>query len=61
MLRPTPSALISRLLEERPANLPTQLFVHGGHQPSQFSAVVFEPSGPRLVPLGPYRHIMTCS
>ena len=48
MLRPTPGALNSHLLEERPANLPTRLYVHGGRQPPSFSVVVFEPGGPRL-------------
>lgn len=54
MLRPTPGALNSQLLEERPASLPTQLYVHGGRRPSTFSVVLFEPTGPRLVhPPGP--------
>ena len=48
MLRPTPGALTSHLLEERPANLPTQLYVCGGRSPSHFSVVVFEEDGPRL-------------
>ena len=51
MLRPTPGALSSRLLEERPAGLPGQLFVHGGRGPSLFSAVLFEPAGPKLIQL----------
>ncbi len=51
MLRPTPGALSSRLLEERPAGLPGQLFVHGGRGPTLFSAVLFEPAGPRLMQL----------
>ena len=42
MLRPTPGALSSRLLEERPAGLPSQLFMHGGRGPTLFSAVLFE-------------------
>ncbi len=45
MLRPTPGALNSHLLEERPANLPGPLFVHGGRQSTRFSAVVFEAEG----------------
>lgn len=49
MLRSTPGALSSRLLEERPASLPGQLFVHGGRQLSRFCAVLFEPEGPRLL------------
>ena len=51
MLRPTPGALNSRLLQERPANLPAHLYVTGGRQPSSFSAVVFEQEAPRLVPI----------
>lgn len=51
MLRTTPGALSSQLLDERPASLPGQLFVHGGRRPSHFSAVLFEPQGPRLTPL----------
>lgn len=48
MLRPTPGALRSNRLEERPAAIPAALYVHGGRRPSQFSVVVFEPDGPRL-------------
>ena len=51
VLRPTPGALNSRLLEERPADLPAHLFVSGGRQQTCFSAVLFEPEGPRLLPL----------
>ncbi len=51
MLRPTPGALNSHLLEERPASLPTQLYVHGGRRPTTFSVMLFEASGPRLVDL----------
>ena len=51
MLRPTPGALNSHLLEERPASLPTQLYVHGGKRPSNFSVMLFEPAGPRLLQL----------
>ena len=51
MLRPTPGALSSRRLEERPAGIPGHLFVHGGRPPSQFSAIRFEPAGLRLVQL----------
>jgi magnesium transporter len=46
MLRLTPGALTSQRLEERPANLPTHLYVHGGLRPTQLSAVVFHPTGP---------------
>jgi len=48
VLRPTPGALTSRRLKERPANLPTELYVHGGRQPSRFSAVVFGAHGAEL-------------
>ena len=61
MLRSTPGALSSHLLEERPASLPGQLFVHGGRHTSYFSrvyfsrvyfsTVLFKPEGPRLIPL----------
>lgn len=47
MLRPTPGALISHLLEERPASLPTQLYVTGGRPPSHFRVVEFTPAGAR--------------
>lgn len=57
MLRPTPGALSSRRLEERPAGLPSQLFVHGGRGPTLFSAVLFEATGPRLVPLESPEHL----
>ncbi len=48
MLRPTPGALTSRRLEERPANLPTELYVHGGRQPCRLSAILFHPGGAEL-------------
>jgi len=51
VFRPTPGALSSHRLEERPANLPTQLYVCGGRPASRFSAVVLEPDGPRLAVL----------
>jgi len=38
-------------MEERPAGLPPQLYVHGGLQPSSFSVMLFEEQGPRLVGL----------
>lgn len=57
MLRATPGALSSRLLEERPAGLPSQLFVHGGRSPTLFSAVLFEAAGPRLVSLESPEHL----
>jgi magnesium transporter len=49
VLRPTPGALKSQLLEERPASLPPQLYVHGGRRPSSFTVMLFETPGPRLV------------
>lgn len=48
MLRPTPATLSSRLLEERPANLPSHLYVNGGRPRSQYCAVVLAADGPRL-------------
>ncbi|MCT0226106.1 magnesium/cobalt transporter CorA [Synechococcus sp. CS-1328] len=48
VLRLTPGALTSQRLEERPANLPSHLYVHGGQRPTSFSAVVFLPEGPVL-------------
>ncbi len=48
MLRPTPTRLTSRLLEERPANLPSHLYVTGGRPLSQFCAVVLTEEGPQL-------------
>ena len=51
MRRPTPGALRSHRLEERPAGLPPQLYVHGGLRPSSFSVILFEEQGPRLVQL----------
>ncbi len=41
MLHATPGALSSHRLEERPANLPTGLYVSGGRAPSQISVVQF--------------------
>ncbi|KEF42213.1 MAG: magnesium transporter [Cyanobium sp. CACIAM 14] len=46
MLRLTPGALNSQRLEQRPAGLPSHLFVHGGLGPTRADLVVFEPSGP---------------
>jgi len=57
VLRPPPGALNSQLLEERPANLPAHLYVHGGRRSSCFSAVLFDPAGPRLVPLESCREL----
>ena len=57
MLRPTPGALNSHLLEERPASLPGQLYVHGGRRPSSFSVIVFEADGPRLLQIDSPQHL----
>ncbi|MFO8237743.1 MAG: magnesium/cobalt transporter CorA [Prochlorococcaceae cyanobacterium] len=57
MLRPTPGALTSRRLEERPASLPTELYVHGGRQPCRMSAMVFGPNGAELRPLDTARDL----
>ena len=48
MLRATPATLTSRLLEERPANLPSHLYVTGGRPQSAFCAVLLDADGPRL-------------
>lgn len=48
MLRPTPRALISQRLEQRPADPPSSLFVHGGRQPTRAELVVFEAGRPLL-------------
>jgi magnesium transporter len=40
--------LTSRLLEERPANLPSHLYVTGGRPLSRFCAVLLDANGPRL-------------
>ena len=49
MLQPTPGALSSHLLEERPANLPATLFMSGGCSASSFSAVAFCEDGPQMI------------
>lgn len=49
MLQPTPGALSPHLLEQRPANLPTALFVSGGRAASSFTAVAFHDAGPQLI------------
>jgi magnesium transporter len=49
VLRATPGSLSSYLLEQRPGQLPTELYVHGGRQPTSFCLVLLEPLGPRLV------------
>ena len=49
MLQPTPGALSPHLLEQRPANLPTALFVSGGRSASSFSVVAFSDEGPQLI------------
>ena len=46
MLRLTPGALSSNLLEERPADPPADLCVHGGVAPTQMDLVVFGADGP---------------
>ncbi|WP_254216685.1 CorA family divalent cation transporter [Synechococcus sp. CCY 9618] len=50
MLRLTPGALTSQRLEQRPAGLPTHLFIHGGLGPTRSDAVVFHRSGPVRIP-----------
>lgn len=46
MLRLTPGALDSQRLDQRPAGLPTHLYVHGGLGPTRADAVVCLASGP---------------
>ena len=46
MLRPAPRALISQRLEQRPADPPSGLFVHGGRQPTRAELIVFEAGRP---------------
>ena len=47
MLRLTPGALTSNLLEQRPAALPADLFVHGGVAPTHIDLIIFGSEGPR--------------
>lgn len=51
MLRLTPGALTAHRLDQRPAALPSQLFVHGGRAPTVADVVVFDGEHPRLHPL----------
>ncbi len=46
MLRPTPRALASQRLEQRPADAPPGLFVHGGRQPTHAELIVFQTGPP---------------
>ena len=46
VLRLTPGGLNSQRLEQRPAGLPSHLFVHGGLGPTRADVVVFEDSAP---------------
>lgn len=48
-LSQVPGRLSSQLLEDRPANLPGELFVYGGRQPSRVNAVVFTPEAAEIV------------
>ncbi|MFZ9229960.1 MAG: magnesium/cobalt transporter CorA [Prochlorococcaceae cyanobacterium] len=48
MLHPTPGALSSRRLDERPANYPTALYMSGGRAACAFSLVAFQATGPQL-------------
>lgn len=49
MLRAAPGSLSSHRLPERPGQLPSSLYVHGGHQPSRFCLVLLEAQEPRLI------------
>jgi len=46
VLRLTPGALTSSLLEQRPADLPPDLCVHGGIAPTHIDLVVFQSDAP---------------
>ncbi len=46
VLHLTPGALNSQRLDQRPAGLPSHLFVHGGLGPTRADVVVFEDTGP---------------
>lgn len=50
MLRLTPGALTSNQLEQRPADLPADLYAHGGVAPTRVDLVVFGPEGPMRQP-----------
>jgi magnesium transporter len=52
MLRLTPGALSSHPVDQRPASLPTHLYVHGGRSPTAMEAMVFLPEGPFLMEVG---------
>ncbi|MCP9818547.1 magnesium/cobalt transporter CorA [Synechococcus sp. Cruz-9H2] len=45
MTRFDPGTLRSRRLAERPGDLPSQLFIHGGRAPTRLSVLCFEPTG----------------
>ena len=50
MVRLTPGALNSQRMEQRPAGLPTHLYVHGGLGHTRTDAVLFLDSRPVRVP-----------
>ena len=45
MTRLDPGRLRSRRLGERPGEIPSQLFIHGGRAPTRLSVLCFHPSG----------------
>jgi magnesium transporter len=51
VLRPTPRALSSQRLEQRPADPPGGLFVHGGQRPTRADLIVFETAKPSRIDL----------
>lgn len=57
MVRLTPGALNSQRLEQRPAGLPTHLYVHGGLGPTRADAVLFLDSGPVRTPAPAIEHL----
>ncbi|MCX5933137.1 MAG: magnesium and cobalt transport protein CorA, partial [Cyanobacteria bacterium] len=44
-MRIDPGSLRSRRLTERPGDLPSQLFIHGGRAPTRLSVLCFQPTG----------------
>lgn len=53
VLRPTPGALVSQRLEERPAGLRSHPDGPPDRLPTRVDLIVFEADGPRLLPIAP--------
>lgn len=58
MLRPTPGALVSQRLEERPAGLRSHPDGPPDQLPTRVDLVVFEADGPRLLPIAPQASLL---